>query len=447
MFSVSMTSVVSTPVDTTTRELDHRSMQLASPPTAVISRLCSVTASSAEIIFKNDYKAARSFLCLMASLLPAFPLRIASALPSYMPIWTTSMKAIIIALLISLSSLSSVTAAPAPMPTVRRLTLDPPNTITEVTMLQGAQVSNYEPFSFFAKAAYCKQSLLKDWSCGRSCNQNPDFVPTLFGGDGGSIQFFYVGYWPKEDSVVVVHQGTDPFELCALLTDLNIIRTGLDETLFPGIPSEVSVHDGFRRVHAKTAVQILAEVKRLLDEKKTKNIITVGHSLGGALAALDSLYFRLNLPEDIDIRTITFGAPRFGNEAFVQFFESKLNQFKRINHKRDVIPIVPGRFLGYMHLKGETHILGNGTTVGCPGNDNAEDEFCHIKSVPNLTKGNIAHHLGPYPGNVFMGSLLCDDTILAQAISIFSRDFESELSRRSSDRGNVDQWLTPDRNP
>ncbi|KAF7422391.1 hypothetical protein PC9H_010547 [Pleurotus ostreatus] len=364
--------------------------------------------------------------------------------PVVRPAWTTPMRAIIVALLISLSL---VTAAPAPSPSVRRLTLDPPNSITEVTALEGAQVSNYEPFSFFAKAAYCKQSLLRNWSCGRSCNQNPDFVPTLFGGDGGSIQFFYVGYWPKQDSVVVVHQGTDPFELCALLTDLNMIRTGLDETLFPGIPSEVSVHDGFRRVHAKTAVQILAEVKRLLDEKKTKNIITVGHSLGGALAALDSLYFRLNLPEDIDIRTVTFGAPRFGNEAFVKFFESKLNQFKRINHKRDVIPIVPGRFLGYMHLKGETHILGNGTTVGCPGNDNAEDEFCHIKSVPNLTKGNIAHHLGPYPGNVFMGSLLCDDTILAQAISIFSRDFESELSRRSSDRGNIDQWLTPDRNP
>lgn len=60
-----------------------------------------------------------------------------------------------------------------------------------------------------------------------------------------------------------------------------MIRTGLDETLFPGIPSEVSVHDGFRRVHAKTAIQILAEVKRLLNEKKTKNIITVRSSFEG----------------------------------------------------------------------------------------------------------------------------------------------------------------------
>ncbi|KAJ8502579.1 hypothetical protein ONZ45_g11632 [Pleurotus djamor] len=325
--------------------------------------------------------------------------------------------------------LALVTAAP----TSRTFNLEPPNTITAVTPLQSAQVSSFAPFSFFAKAAYCGQDLIRDWSCGRSCDQNADFIPTLVGGNGGTIQFYYVGYWPKRDAVVVVHQGTDPFEISALLTDLKLVRTCLDDTLFPGVPEDVTVHHGFKVVHEKTAVEILAEVKRLLDERRTKLIITVGHSLGGALATLDSLYFKLNLPSDIEIKTITFGAPRFGNEAFVKFFESKLPQFKRINHGRDVVPIVPGRFLGYMHLKGEIHVMRNGTTVGCPGNDNTEDEQCHIKSVPNLVKGNIAHHLGPYPGNAFMGRLLCDDSVLAHAVALFSREVETELSRRSLD--------------
>lgn len=47
-----MTSVVTAPVDTTTRDLNHWSMQLASP-TAVTSRLCSISAPSIEIMFKN----------------------------------------------------------------------------------------------------------------------------------------------------------------------------------------------------------------------------------------------------------------------------------------------------------------------------------------------------------------------------------------------------------
>jgi Lipase (class 3) len=49
----------------------------------------------------------------------------------------------------------------------------------------------------------------------------------------------------------------------------------------------------------------------------------VGHSLGGALAELDALYFTLNLPVGTSIKAMTYGTPRVGNIAFAQLIDSK----------------------------------------------------------------------------------------------------------------------------
>lgn len=47
----------------------------------------------------------------------------------------------------------------------------------------------------------------------------------------------------------------------------------------------------------------------------------VGHSLGGAIAEIDSLFFALNIP-GISIKTITYGTPRVGNLEFAQLIDS-----------------------------------------------------------------------------------------------------------------------------
>jgi predicted lipase len=132
-----------------------------------------------------------------------------------------------------------------------------------------------------------------------------------------------VGYWPAKNSVVVAHQGTDPTKFLSLLTDANILLDPLDPALFPGVPSSVLVHSGFMNAHASTATKILAEVKKLISSKGATSVTTVGHSLGGAIATLDALYFKLNLPSNIAIKSVTYGTPRVGNSSFAQFFDSK----------------------------------------------------------------------------------------------------------------------------
>ncbi|KAF8181315.1 Alpha/Beta hydrolase protein [Pholiota molesta] len=275
-----------------------------------------------------------------------------------------------------------------------------------VTPLSASQLSSFAPFTQFARAAYCATSGLQTWSCGEACAANSDFQPTLVGGDGNAIQIFFVGFSPSQNSIIVAHEGTDPTQLESDLTDANILMGALDSTLFPGVSSSVQVHEGFRDEHAKTASAILTEVKRLISVKGTNSVTVVGHSLGGALAELDSLFLTLNLPATTSIEAYTYGTPRVGNPDFASLIDAKVANFRRIDNELDLIPIVPGRFLGFQHPHGEIHILSPGNAVSCPGDDDATDSQCQIQSVPNIADGNILNHLGPYEG-IYIGTIYC----------------------------------------
>ncbi|KIY62160.1 alpha/beta-hydrolase [Cylindrobasidium torrendii FP15055 ss-10] len=268
-----------------------------------------------------------------------------------------------------------------------------------------AELAGFAPYTQFARAAYCGLDGLKNWNCGQACSALSDFTPTLVGGDGAKIQQYVVGYWASKNAVVVAHQGTDPTQLESLLTDVQVLQRQLSTTLFPGISSSVYVHSGFADQHALTASVILAEVKKLFTARKTSNLVLVGHSLGGALAEIDSVFFALQLPQ-ATITTRTFGLPRVGNAAWAEVVDAKVPDFVRVNNRKDLIPIIPGRGLGFAHPEGEVHIVGTGDAVACEGNDNASDGKCTISSVPNIFGGNIIDHLGPYEG-IYIGTIFC----------------------------------------
>jgi hypothetical protein len=82
---------------------------------------------------------------------------------------------------------------------------------------------------------------------------------------------------------------------------------------------------------------------------------------------LDTLVMTLNLPAGTTIRGVTFGTPRVGNVAWATFFDSQVFNFTRINNKRDPVPVVPGRLLGFRHPTTEIHIQPDGKAVVCPG--------------------------------------------------------------------------------
>ncbi|CAE6394025.1 unnamed protein product [Rhizoctonia solani] len=273
---------------------------------------------------------------------------------------------------------------------------------SSVVVIDAATIASYTPYANFAAATYCSGTA--NWSC-KACKRVPGFVPYVTGGNGGSVPYWYVGWWPSGSSVVVAHEGTDPTKFLSLLTDANAFFGNLNTSLFPGVSSAVKVHSGFRDAHAESASAVLAAVKKVMAEKSSSKVTLVGHSLGGALATLDALYLKLNLPSSAVIKVVTYGQPRVGNQEFADLMDKKNFDFSRITNIEDVIPIVPGRFLGYHHITGEKHIKYTGNWRACAGQDNTSED-CSIGSVPTVIQGNLIDHLGPYEG-VWISTLSC----------------------------------------
>ena len=92
----------------------------------------------------------------------------------------------------------------------------------------------------------------------------------------------------------------------------------------------------------------------------------VGHSLGGALALLDSVYLPLHL-SGTTFKTVTYGMPRVGSQAFADYVDGNVADLTHVNNEEDPVPILPGMFLGFHHPSGEVHIQDSGAWDACPG--------------------------------------------------------------------------------
>ena len=152
----------------------------------------------------------------------------------------------------------------------------------------------------------------------------------------------------------------------------------------------------------RTAVDVIDVVESLLNEYQSASVTVVGYSLGAAIALLDGVFLRLQLPPQIEIKVIGFGMPRVGNQNFASFVDAILpNGVVHINNMMDPVPVVPSIQSGYIHCAGEIHIQEvSAEWIACPGDDNP-DPHCSAGTVTSLANATLTDHLGPY-NNVMM---------------------------------------------
>ncbi|KAI0058955.1 lipase [Artomyces pyxidatus] len=266
--------------------------------------------------------------------------------------------------------------------------------------LSQPQITTFRPFTLFASAAYCDPSKTLTWTCGANCDANPGFQPFATGGNDGTVQYWYVGYDPALDTVIVAHQGTDSTNLLADLTNVEVTMQDLDPTLFPGLPKSIQVHTGYSNAHARTAPEILAAVQTVLSQHSTKQVVITGHSLGAVLSLLDAVYLPLHLPSTVSVRTVGYGLPRLGNKVFADYVDAHVT-LTHITNKHDPFPILPFQFLGFHQPASEVHIDQSNNWVECPGQENGSTE-CIDGAVPYFYDGTVEDHEGPYDG-IIMG--------------------------------------------
>ncbi|KAF8757858.1 Alpha beta-hydrolase [Rhizoctonia solani] len=175
-----------------------------------------------------------------------------------------------------------------------------------------------------------------------------------------------------------------------VITDVTLVQVPTDR--FPMCSNEATIHLGFLESHKRSIDSISGAVEDILKEHHGAQVITVGHSLGAALATLDGMYMKQKLGYNVEVITRTFGGPRLLQIASTQ----TIPDFVRITNKRDPIPILPPVISGYHHPSGEKHINLEGMWHNCAGQENLNKNCSVGEAWVNVPYW--FEHDGPYAG-------------------------------------------------
>ncbi|KAK9842880.1 hypothetical protein WJX74_003838 [Apatococcus lobatus] len=186
--------------------------------------------------------------------------------------------------------------------------------------------------------------------------------------------------WLSSGTAVLAFRGTATMQ--DSLQDAKFLRRNIDylQELYPG----TKAHTGFMQQFAaivdnQRPEQHIGEVlKKLSGGRRPTRILCTGHSLGGALATLGATWAAIEYPS-ADVRCITFGSPRVGNNKFKRAFHTLVGTSLRIIHGADPVPFMPPS-LRYHHVGGTVHVSKAGMMF--------KSRAWHVKLRPN-----VADHL------------------------------------------------------
>ncbi|GLC54136.1 hypothetical protein PLESTB_000827800 [Pleodorina starrii] len=265
-----------------------------------------------------------------------------------------------------------------------------------------------------ASIAYCSQShLLEAWNCSR-CGAVPGFAPHRVVYDAVWDLTAFAGYHAPLGAVVLSFRGTDSSNWGQWAENMRAWRT---DHMYP-VPDfpHALIHAGFYTLWTGSTLQasFTGAVSELMAAHPTARLLAVGHSMGGALAQLAALEFKL-FYNQTRATVYTFGAPRVGNLAYQQLFNSFIDVSWRFTHNRDIVPSVPLQLMGFQHVAREVWEVDvedpSAASSGgverklllCDGT--GEDPSCHNSACYLGLCTSIADHL------VYLGLHMYQDSV------------------------------------
>ncbi|GFR42703.1 hypothetical protein Agub_g3626 [Astrephomene gubernaculifera] len=255
-----------------------------------------------------------------------------------------------------------------------------------------------------ASIAYCSHpDLLAAWNCTRCANVTGGFAMHRVVYDSVWDLAAYAGFYPPWNAVVLAFRGTDSSNWGQWAENMRAWRT---DHMYP-VPDfpHALIHAGFYTLWANSMLQATFKdaVSELLEAHPGARLVTAGHSMGGALAQLAALEAKLSYNKT-HVTVYTYGAPRVGNLAYQQLFNTFIDVSWRFTHNRDIVPSVPLQLMGFQHVAREVWEVdvedpsggGGGGPVGrkllmCDGS--GEDPSCHNSACYLGLCTSIADHL------------------------------------------------------
>ena len=191
------------------------------------------------------------------------------------------------------------------------------------------------------------------------CNDGDFCITAKFDNKGTDTQgLMGVAY---DNTFVIGFRGSEETGAADWVTDLKFIQQN-----YPYAPkgtSGVQVHYGFTEAYTSVRDVVLKAAK----DTPHKQIVLVGHSLGGALATLAGLDIVENVPGK-DVSVYTYGSPKVGDAAFADAYNTRVSNTYRVVNDTDLVPSIP---LGnYYHVGKLLHLN--------PPNDNPEGIIAKI---------------------------------------------------------------------
>lgn len=220
----------------------------------------------------------------------------------------------------------------------------------------------------------------KPFTCLSRCSDFPEFelVTTWNTGVLLSDSCGYIALDHGKQRIVLAFRGT--YSIANTIVDLSTVPQ--EYVPYPGSEDDdvaaegavvqtkcanCTVHMGFYRSWLLTRREILPELEEQMLLHPHYKISLVGHSLGGAVAALAGLDFGARRWHPT---VTTFGEPRVGNAGLVKYIDEQFRigngsripeddthlRYRRVTHVDDPVPLLPLSEWGYAMHAGEIFI-------------------------------------------------------------------------------------------
>jgi len=126
------------------------------------------------------------------------------------------------------------------------------------------------------------------------------------------------------------------------------------------ISPNIKVHKGFHSQFFSIEEDITRDIKDIVTSYKVDEIIFGGHSLAGSIALISSPYYGHLFNKKYKISTYTFGSVSVGNKEFINWFLKYVDSHYRIEHKDDIVPMIPIHKT-FQHVPNGITICNNGS--------------------------------------------------------------------------------------
>jgi hypothetical protein len=199
----------------------------------------------------------------------------------------------------------------------------------------------------------------------------------------------YIGILPTTKSIYIVLRGSS--STMNWLDDFEVKLVTYDT--FP--ECQCKVHYGFYNSALSVTNKTIDTVKILRIQYPTYSVVVTGHSYAASVGQLLAMELE---KKGINTKLYNYGQPRVGDAKYAAFVNTKISEYYRTTHNKDVVPHVPPiEGFGYLHSCREIFEDSNGKLNVCSAT-NCEDPKCADQFSLYQTNGEdhsyyLGHHL------------------------------------------------------